>query len=139
MCSYHMLSGHPFTTEYFGHIINELQTSGQLNWYISHAHNFYLNTLIETGPLSLVVYILLLGSILKKGTRILREQQNPAIRALTVGSFVALIGSIVRGLFESYVFWGSSYVGYLVSFYLTLILYLDAYTKKNVEADFIKR
>jgi len=125
MCSYQMLSSYPFSEEYFGQMSIDLHVSGEINWYISHAHNFYLNAMIETGLFSLLVYGILFWNVFRKGFQIYSQNNHVLIRALAAGSFVALLGSLLRGTFESYVFFDSSYVGYMISFYFAVILYLD--------------
>ena len=37
-------------------ILIDIRVSGEINWYISHPHNFYLNTIIETGFFSLIAF-----------------------------------------------------------------------------------
>ena len=125
MCSYHMLCGFPFPADYLERLLIDLTVEGRINWYISHAHNFYLNTLIETGIFSLIVYLILIWTIIRKGVSLFIECRHAMIKALVAALLAPILGGLLRGLFESYVFFSSSYVGYYLSFCMAFILYLD--------------
>ncbi|MGI8914353.1 MAG: O-antigen ligase family protein [Chloroflexota bacterium] len=88
---------------------------------IPHAHNFLLQTYLDSGLVGLVgTVVLLLGSL--HGTlRLLALPLNRGLRLAVLGSAGALLGTLTQGGVDAY-FWGDARTFYVVALPIAVLL-----------------
>lgn len=82
----------------------------------TYAHNCYLQIWVETGILSLLAFLLFLGTLLLNGVKAYRKNQNPILLGILCGVF----GFLVHSLFDTQFY--ALRLAYLLWFMLGLLV-----------------
>ena len=95
-----------FTQAYHEEYPNTVPLKGEASRLIRHAHNLYLQILVETGILGLGICLLLIFIGLIRGIRkILQISGDNQGKAIIYGSFLSIICFLVYSLFDCTLSW----------------------------------
>lgn len=90
----------PFLGFGYGGFWNEERTTDFIDrhqWPVPHAHNVYIDVLLEAGPIAAIAYCLILLVGIRRGFRLRAETGNPAYGFLVL----VLLFCAFNGLLES--------------------------------------
>ncbi len=128
--SYHILLHFPVVQ--FEDMLNAYLAKQPFNYWMSNPHNYYINTVLETGVFSLIVQLMLFGSVMLMGVRQVLRARHSLYRALSLGATIVLVMEFVRGVFEAYNFLSAPETGALIAFLFALLLYLNSWRGRTV-------
>lgn len=87
---------------------------------IPHAHNFVLQTYLDSGLLGLIGMVTLVLGAGYGALRLLRARLPRPLRALTIAAAGALVGTLAHGSVDAY-FWGDPRTFYVVAIPLAVL------------------
>ncbi len=88
---------------------------------IPHAHNFVLQTYLDSGLVGLIGMLVLLLAALQAVLRLLSLPLDSRLRLAVLGSAGALVGTLAHGSVDAY-FWGDARTFYVVAVPLGVLL-----------------
>jgi putative inorganic carbon (HCO3(-)) transporter len=68
---------------------------------VIHAHNFYLDTVLDMGLLGLAFFLTFYLMMLMQTNKLRRETKNPFFQVMSSGLTVCVLGFMIRGLSDS--------------------------------------
>ncbi len=86
----------------FGHVYRDYRDPAYFDNRHSTAHNFYLNTLAETGVVGALVALALGALLLRAWWRNWNAAETPARRVRLSGAFAALVGFGAQSFFDTF-------------------------------------
>jgi O-antigen ligase len=126
---YHILSRFPPVNS--EDLLTSYYARQALNYWSGNPHNYYLATVLETGIFSLVAQLLLFGSLILVALRVHRRTLNSHHKSLAIGGALVLGLEFLRGLYESYGFFGAPETSATLAFVCAVLLYLEEHLPKT--------
>ena len=120
---YHILSRFPPVN--MDNLLDSYYAGQALDFWSGNPHSYYLATVLETGVFSLLLQMIFFGILLRAGIRVVRQTPSVRHRALAIGGATVLGLEFLRGLFESYAFFGAPESAAIVVFACAVLLYLE--------------
>lgn len=94
-----------FTEAYSDNFPNEVPERGEGSRIIRHAHNLYLQILVETGILGLTLFMLLVITGFIYGVKNLIREQNQILKSIRYGSLLGIFVFLVYSITDCTVSW----------------------------------